>query len=159
MRRIVLHTLLCCAIAMPALAQEARPLSKGESLYLPIYSHMLYGNVDKKGWAPKALLSAMVSVRNTDAKRSLKLVSARYYDTQGTFLREYLVAPVSIVPFGTHELLVDLHDTSGGSGANFLLRWEADAAMNPPLVEAIHANMDGGKAVIFTTRALPVQTQ
>jgi len=153
--------LLCAVILFggSAGAQEARPLTKGQSLFLPIYSHMLYGNIGRSGNTSKVLLSALVSIRNTDGKRPLRLVSARYYETQGKFLREYLPTPVILPPFGTLELFVELHDESGGSGANFIIRWDAEAAINPPLVEALHANMDSGKAVIFTTQAVPVQVE
>lgn len=139
-----------------ALAQEARPLSRGQTLYLPVYSHMLYGNVSSKGQASRVLLSAMVSIRNTDAKRPIRVLSARYYDTGGRFLREYVPAAQTIPPMGTLELFVELNDESGGSGANFVINWEAAQPVNPPLVEALHANMDSGKAVILTTQAVPV---
>ncbi len=147
--------LLSCA----ALAQEPRPVSKGQALYLPVYSHMLYGNIGRSGQPGKVLLSALVSIRNTDAKRPLRVLSARYYETQGRFLREYIAAPASVPPLGTLELFVELHDDAGGSGANFLIRWEADTAINPPLVEALHANLDSGKAVIVTTQAVPVSAE
>lgn len=158
MRKLIAVGLLClCAGGLSA--QEVRALSRGQALYLPIYSHMLYGNIGRSGTASKVLLSALVSIRNTDGKRPLRLLSARYYETQGKFLREYVPTPVVLPPFGTHELFVELHDDSGGSGANFLIRWEAEAAVNPPLVEALHANMDSGKAVILTTEAVPVQVE
>ena len=64
--------------------------------------------------------------------------------------------PVVIPPFGTLELFVELNDASGGSGANFVIKWEADQPINPPLVEALHANMDSGKAVIFMTQSVPI---
>jgi hypothetical protein len=137
-------------------AQEARPLVKAQTLYLPIYSHMLYGNLGKSGKASYVLLSALVSIRNTDPKRALRVNSARYYDTQGKLLGERVTAPAVLPPLGTMELFVELNDASGGSGANFVVKWEADAPINPPLVEALHANMDGGKAVIFTTTSVPV---
>lgn len=156
MKKIFLAAALCLAAGLTA-AQEARPLSKGQALFLPIYSNMLYGNIGRSGSANKVLLSALVSIRNTDPRRPLRLVSARYYETQGKFLREYVAAPVVLPPFGTHELFVELHDDSGGSGANFLIKWESDAAINPPQVEALHANMDSGKAVILTTQAVPIQ--
>lgn len=140
-------------------AQEAKSLVKGQPLFLPIYSHMLYGNISRSGKPNRILLSAMVSIRNTDGKRPLRILSARYYETQGQFLREYLPKPIVLAPFGTHELFVELHDDSGGSGANFLIRWEGETGVSPPVVEALHANLDSGKAVIFTTRALPVQTE
>jgi len=137
-------------------AQEVRPLVKGQTLYLPIYSHMLYGNLGKAGKASYVLLSALVSIRNTDAKRPLRVQSARYFDTHGKLLGERVPTPVQIPPLGTLELFVELNDASGGSGANFIIKWDADQAINPPLVESLHANMDGGKAVIFMTQSVPV---
>lgn len=156
MKKIVLGLALWLAAGLAA-AQEARPLSKGQALFLPIYSHMLYGNIGRSGSANKVLLSALVSIRNTDPRRPLRVASARYYETQGKFLREYVPTPVILPPFGTLELFVELHDDSGGSGANFLIKWDAEAAVNPPLVEALHANMDSGKAVILSTQAVPLQ--
>ncbi|WP_412481075.1 DUF3124 domain-containing protein [Azonexus sp. IMCC34839] len=137
-------------------AQEVRPLVKGQTLYLPIYSHMLYGNLGKAGKASYVLLSALVSIRNTDAKRPLRVLSARYFDTHGKLLGERVPTPVLIPPLGTLELFVELNDASGGSGANFIIKWDAEQTINPPLVESLHANMDGGKAVIFMTQSVPV---
>lgn len=144
------------AVSTVAGAQEARAPSKGQTLYLPVYSHMLYGNLGKKGTASHVLLSTLVSIRNTDPRRPLRVLSARYYDTAGRLLGERLAQPVLIPPLGTHELFVELNDASGGSGANFLIRWDAEQAINPPLVEGLHANMDGGKAVIFLTQSVPL---
>lgn len=137
-------------------AQEARPQVKGQTLYLPIYSHMLYGNLGKSGKASYVLLSALVSIRNTDAKRPLRVLTAKYFDTHGKLIGERVPSPVIIPPLGTHELFVELNDASGGSGANFIIKWEAEQAINPPLVESLHANMDGGKAVIFMTQSVPL---
>lgn len=154
---------LCAALGLaaviaanPVAAQESRPLVKAQTVYLPIYSHMLYGNLGKSGKASYVLLSALVSIRNVDAKRPLRVLSARYFDTQGKLLGERASTPVVVPPLGTLELFVELNDASGGSGANFVVKWDAEAAINPPLVEALHANMDGGKAVIFTTQSVPV---
>ena len=137
-------------------AQEVRAPSAGQTIYLPIYSHMLYGNVGKSGKASQVLLSALVSIRNTDGRRPLRILSARYYDTLGKLLGERVPTPVTIPPYGTLELFVELNDASGGSGANFIIKWDAEAPLNPPLVEALHANMDGGKAVIFMTQSVPI---
>jgi hypothetical protein len=143
-------------LALGTGAQEARPLIKGQTLYLPIYSHMLYGNLGKSGKASYVLLSALVSIRNTDAKRPLRVLSAKYFDTNGKLLAERVPTPTLIPPLGTMELFVELNDASGGSGANFIIKWDAEQALNPPLVESLHANMDGGKAVIFMTQSVPL---
>ncbi len=86
----------------------------------------------------------------------MRILSARYYDTSGKLIGERLPAPVVLPPLGTHELFVELNDASGGSGANFIIKWDADSPINPPLVESLHANMDGGKAVVFMTQSVPV---
>lgn len=158
MWRGIVCGLMCAAwgLSSGALGQEGRGLSKGQTLYLPIYSHMLYGNLGKSGKASYVLLSALVSVRNTDPKRPLRVLSAKYFDTHGKLLGERVPSPVVIPPLGTLELFVELNDASGGSGANFVVRWDAEAAVNPPLVESLHANMDGGKAVIFMTQSVPL---
>jgi len=152
--RWLFYALFCASTA--GFAQEARPLTKGQTLYLPIYSHMLYGNIGKSGNASNAMLSALVSIRNTDGKRPLRILSARYFDTHGKLLAERIATPVTLPPYGTLELFVELNDASGGSGANFIIKWDAEQAINPPLVESLHANMDGGKAVIFMTQSVPV---
>lgn len=139
-----------------AFAQEARPLAKGQTLYLPIYSHMLYGNLGKSGKASNVLLSTLVSIRNTDIKRSIRVLSARYFDTGGKLLGERVPTPTVVPPLGTLELFVELNDASGGSGANFIIKWDAEQPVNPPLVESLHVNMDGGKAVIFMTQSVPL---
>ncbi len=154
--RKFLGGLVLAALALGATAQEARPLIKGQTLYLPIYSHMLYGNLGKSGKASYVLLSALVSVRNTDAKRPLRVLSAKYFDTNGKLLAERVPTPMLIPPLGTLELFVELNDASGGSGANFIIKWDAEQPVNPPLVESLHANMDGGKAVIFMTQSVPL---
>lgn len=154
--RIAVIFLALLTVLGQAMAQEQRPLLKGQSLYLPIYSHMFYGNVGKSGKVSQVLLSALVSIRNTDGKRPLRIVSAKYFDTRGRLLAERVPVPVVLEPYGTLELFVELNDASGGSGANFVIRWDAEGPANPPLVEALHANMDGGKAVIFLTHSVPV---
>ncbi|NTV71193.1 MAG: DUF3124 domain-containing protein [Azonexaceae bacterium] len=139
-----------------AFAQEARPLAKGQTLYLPIYSHMLYGNLGKSGKASNVLLSTLVSIRNTDIKRSIRVQSAKYFDTGGKLLGERVPVATIVPPLGTLELFVELNDASGGSGANFIIKWDAEQPVNPPLVESLHVNMDGGKAVIFMTQSVPL---
>lgn len=151
-----LLALALLALPVGVRADDSRSPLKGQTLYLPIYSHMLYGNLGKSGKASYVLLSALVSIRNTDARRPLRVLSAKYFDTHGKLLGERVPTPVLLPPLGTLELFVELNDASGGSGANFVVKWEADAAINPPLVDALHANMDGGKAVIFMTQSVPV---
>lgn len=157
-RRVAALALLAGSTA--AVAQDAPPLSTGQTLYLPIYSHLYHGDVHPRTGKPsETLVSTHISIRNTDPALPLKLTSARYFNTEGRLLREYLAAPQVIPPLGTHELYVSRSDSSGGSGANFLIGWSADKAINPPLVEALHADIREARTLLFVTTARPIQAR
>ena len=134
-------------------------LTNGQTLYLPVYSHVWHGDVDSKGLAQQTLVSALVSIRNTDPAKNIRVTSAVYYDTNGRKLREYLPKPATIVPMGTHEIFVPRKDSAGGSGANFVIVWQADEPANAPVVEALHLNMPAGRSIAFITTARPITTR
>lgn len=148
--------LLGLLLSLSAAAQEAAP-AKGQLVYLPVYSHIYHGSLDRKGNPGKVMLSAMVSIRNTDPKRAIRVTSARYFNTEGKQLREFVTAPRTVPAFGTLELFVEQHDESGGSGANFAIAWEADAAVNPPVIEAVHAAIEGARSLLFSTAGTPIR--
>lgn len=154
---------LCLIIGLSAgqvLAQESVSLSAGQSLYLPIYSHLYHGDVHPKTGKPsETLVSTHVSIRNTDPKASFRITSARYYNTDGKLLREYLPQAQAVPPLGTYELYVPRSDSSGGSGANFIIEWTAERPINVPLVEALHADIREARTLIFVTTARPIQTR
>ena len=157
MKRILLFSAFLAA-CVAARAQDTRGPSSGQTVYLPIYSSMLFGNLSRGGVPSRVLLSAMVSIRNTDPSRGLRLASVQYHDSTGKLLREYLQEPTTIEPLGTRDYFVELHDDSGGSGANFLVRWESDTPASPPVLEAIHANLDSARGVVFVTQGVAVQS-
>ena len=141
-------------------AQEAPALSAGQTLYLAIYSHLYHGDVHPKTGKPsETLVSTHVSIRNTDPTTPMKVNSARYYNTGGKLLREYQTTPATIPPLGTLELYVPRSDSSGGSGANFLIAWSAEKPINPPIIEALHADIREARTLLFVTTARPIQTR
>ena len=146
--------LFAALAAGSALAQPG--LVTGQTLYLPVYSHVWHGDVDSKGEPQQTLVSALVSIRNTDLNRSIRVNSAVYYDTRGKKLRDYMTKPVTIAPMGTHEIYVPRSDTAGGSGANFVIVWQAEAPANAPVVEALHLNLPAGRSIAFITSARPI---
>ena len=141
-----------------AFGQSATPLTNGQVLYLPIYSHIWHGEADRKLQPIKTLVSVSVSIRNTDPRKPIVLTSAQYFDTDGKRLREYVSAPKTIGPMGTYELFVPRSDDTGGSGANFVISWKSDVKMNAPIVEALHVNLPVGRAIVFTTTARQIFT-
>lgn len=154
--KLIAATLI--AFAATAEAQESIALSTGQSLYLAIYSHLYHGDVHPKTGKPsETLVSTHVSIRNTDTATPMKVTAARYYNTEGKLLREFLPRPQSIPPLGTYELYVPRSDSSGGSGANFIIDWSAEKAINTPIVEALHADIREARTLLFVTTARPIQ--
>lgn len=128
----------------PSLA--AGPLSQGQTIYVPIYSHVQVG--------PKALpidMGATLSIRNTDQAHPITVVSAEYYSSDGRLLRNYLKKPVVLKPLATTSTQVDVYDKTGGSGANFIVKWESAKPVNPPVVQAVHISWKGQLGISFLT--------
>lgn len=153
------YTLLLGLLATTAGAADEPALVTGQTLYLPVYSHVYHGDPGKDGKPAQTLVSTHVSIRNTDPQVPIRIVSARYYDTFGKLVRSYLGAPVTLPPLGTHEIFVPRTDTAGGSGANFLISWSAEAAANPPIVEALHADIREARTLMFITTGQPLKAR
>jgi hypothetical protein len=155
--KLILMILLMALSSGAAISQSPAGRSLGQSLYLPIYSHIWHGDVVASGERTKTLMSVSVSIRNTDLVKSIRILSAQYYDTDGKKLKEYVASPKTIGPMGTHELFIPRSDDTGGSGANFVITWKSDTPASPPIVEGIHANLPAGRSIAFTSsaRALP----
>lgn len=133
---------------------DEQPLSSGQQLYLPIYSHIWYGDRRADNGEPmKSMMSALVSIRNTSLKSPIRLVSARYYSTEGRLLKEFITTPRIVAPMETFELFIEKKESEGGSGANFVIQWDAAAPTNPPMVEAVHIDNHASRPLSFTTNA------
>lgn len=156
--RPMLFSLLCLFLVQaPVCAQGLLDRSTGQMLYLPVYSHIWHGDVDAAGAPRKTLLSVLVSIRNVSLKTPIRLTSSRYYDTHGKLIKDYVPAPKIIGPMGTYEIYIPRSDDTGGSGANFVVVWQSDKAVDAPVVEAVHANLPAGRAIAFTTSARPMR--
>jgi len=158
LQRFRLPVLALLFVAAASANADEPALSKGQTLYLPIYSHVWHGDVKRGGYPLKDLVSALVSIRNTDLKNPIRVTSARYFDTGGKQLHEYLDAPKTIPPMGTYELYVERKESAGGSGANFVISWEAATPTNLPAIEALHADIQGHRTLTFITTARAIRT-
>ena len=135
-------------------------LSRGQTLYLPVYSHIWHGDLVVDGRYPlKNQLSALISIRNTSFKTPIKITSARYYNTEGKLLKDYVSEARTIAPMATLEFFVEKKESAGGSGANFIIQWESSRPSNLPVVEALHADIKGHQTLTFVTVARPVNPE
>lgn len=137
-------------LAAPARAQ-APETAQGQTVYVPVYSHILHGNRDAKGKPQSLPLSSMLSIRNTDPGNPMVVRSVRYYDTEGRLLRELVTAPVTLGPMGSTDLFVENKDDTGGTGANFLVVWTAARPIATPIIETVNAYFFGPHSMAFTS--------
>ncbi len=149
-RQLLIMTTL--AGASVALAEGIEPPSKGQTVYVPIYSEIRHGNTSSSGKPDTTLMSVLVSVRNTDPTNSIRIVSAPYYNTDGVLIRNSVTSPKVVAPFGTFELFIELRENLGGSGANYAIRWEAATPVSPPTIEALHSRFQAGYSIAFISR-------
>jgi len=153
---IVAAGLIGLSVSLAASAAEAPPLSKGQTVYVPVYSQVQHGNQDRSGKPDEWLLSAMLSIRNTDPKSSIALRSVRYFDSKGKLLRDYPVT-ATLAPLESREVFIENRDTEGGVGANFLVVWDAASPVNAPIIETVHSNFYGNHSVVFTSPGQPLR--
>lgn len=152
------HRLLYCLLLLLLLscsASAAEVLSKwlNQTVYVPIYSHIY---ADDRYRDMPFLLTATLSIRNTDPEKSFALKSVRYYDSKGTLLKEYLDKPTAIEPLNSTRFIVPESESQGGSGAKFLVEWEAKSAVTEPIIESIMigTKMQQGISFISTGRVI-----
>ena len=134
-------------------AEERNGLSKGQAIYVPAYSHIYYGSSERP-----FLLTVTLSIRNIDLKHQIKINKADYYETQGKLLKKHLDKPVILNPLESIRYVIPEKDKSGGSGANFIVKWKSDEYVNAPIVESIMIGTQSQQGISFTSRGRAVIT-
>ncbi len=123
---------------------------EGHNVYVSAYSHIYHE--DSKNF----YLTNTLSIRNTDVHESIYIDSVTYHDTNGKLVREYVPQPLRIPPLGTLEYIVGARDTSGGSGANFLVHWQSTVKVSTPLIECVMISTASQQGLSFRTVGVPI---
>ena len=128
-------------------ADSTIALSKGQSVYVPIYSHIYYGDRETP-----FELTATLSIRNTDMKKEITLISVDYFNSDGRFLRKFVGPPIKLKNLASIRYIIKSTDNTGGSGANFIVRWESVEPVNHPLIESIMIGTRSQQGISFISR-------
>ncbi|QDT28648.1 hypothetical protein Enr10x_39920 [Gimesia panareensis] len=129
---------------------DSQKLTRSGSIYAPCYSHIYY-----HGGSP-LLLETTLSIRNINQDQPVYLTAINYVDTDGESIKIYLDQTIKLAPFQTIEFLVEEKDSTGGSGANFLVNWMAGEEVEPPLVETVMVGASGSRAIAFSRSGVPI---
>lgn len=128
-------------------AKESMELSKGQTIYVPAYSHIYSGDRERP-----FLLTVTVSIRNIDPKHFIKVTVVDYYETQGRLLKKFLDTAITLKPLESVRYVIPEKDKAGGSGANFIVEWKSEKLVNPPIVETVMIGTQSQQGVSFTSR-------
>jgi len=122
-----------------------------QAAYVPVYSHIYYD-----GGRPY-LLETTLSIRNVDPKQPVYVSAVEYYDTHGKLSKKQVDRLIKLNPLQTIEFLVERHDVTGGSGANFIVEWHAATKdTHAPLIEAVMVGRSGTNAISFVRKSEPL---
>lgn len=136
----------------PCHADQDAGLSRGQTVYLPIHSHVYTGDRQLPFY-----LTATLNIRNTDLERPISVLSVDYYDSNGKLLGHYLEETKTVGPLATIEFIVKESDRGGGGGAKFIVKWESKAPVNPPIIEGVMIGARSKQGISFVTYGRPVK--
>jgi len=127
-------------------AAEEISLSRGQTVYVPVYSHIYIGDNERP-----FNLTSTVSIRNTDPESPITITEVNYYGSDGKLLKKYIDEPVTLKGFAATRYVVRESDTAGGSGANFMVKWKSDKEANIPVIESINVSARSQQGISFTS--------
>lgn len=127
-------------------ATAGRARSQGQVVYVPCNSQIRLAD------GRKFSLAINLSIRNTSQTETIQVTAVEYYDTDGVLKKNYASEVLQIKPLATAEFFVGESDSSGGSGANFLVTWKADKPLTQPIVEAVMIGTGGSQGISFVSQ-------
>jgi hypothetical protein len=148
--RIRTWTYLVLLLAITVVGVQPTPAERtqlvvGQTIYVPVYSHVYFR--DKSRY----LLAVTLSIRNTDLNHAIMIHSVQYYDTAGQLVQAYLSEPLRLAPLASTDFVVAQRDQVGGSGANFIVEWQAKQPVNAPILEAVMVGTMGTQGISFVS--------
>lgn len=125
-----------------------------DTTYVAIYSDIYSETKDTR-----FNLTATLSLRNTSLKHSIYITSIEYYDSSGEKNKEFLLKPIILKPMQSIEYVIEETDTSGGTGANFVIKWSATNKSVEPIFEGIMISTNGQQGISFTTKGISISNK
>jgi len=138
--------------ATRAFSDDGVQLSAGQTVYVAVYSHIYSGNREQPLY-----LAATLSMRNTSFEHPISILRVDYYDSAGKLLKKYLKEPLELGPMGSVRYIIREADIKGGSGANFIVKWESKQKLTPPLIESVMIGTKSQQGISFTSRGQVVE--
>jgi len=118
----------------------------GEYVYVPVYSSVYFKDSTKL-----FNLTATLNIRNTDRNADLYLQEINYYNSKGSLVKKFLTRILKVKPLETFDIVIAEDDTSGGTGASFIIKWVSKDKIQDPIIEAVMISTRQGVGLSFIT--------
>jgi hypothetical protein len=127
---------------------EAAQQAEGQRgvIYVPAHSSVYWG-FDRV----ESEMAITLYIRNLNQKQGIVVHSARYFNSDGKLVRNYVEQPGVLGPMATADYVIQRLDTTGGTGASFLVEWSGAADGEAPMVEAVMIGQHGNLGISFTS--------
>ncbi|XPV76826.1 MAG: DUF3124 domain-containing protein [Desulfovibrio sp.] len=129
-------------------------MSKGETLYVPAYSSIYHGIKTRQ-----LNLTSTLFVHNINKFSPITIEVVEYYNENGQLVSTLVETPTTLAPLATKKFIIPERDTSGGTGANFLVQWASKKDVNPPAVECLMVGSGGNLGVSFVIKGTPIDPE
>ena len=120
-----------------------------QTIYVPAYAHIYMG-----AQVRPFDLAITLSIRNTSAEQAVTVTRADFHSTDGTLLKSFVTKPVTLGPLATAEYVVSESESQGGSGANFIVKWQSEKDVTEPVVESVMIGTRSQQGISFTSRGV-----
>ena len=152
--RILFIAMILCFYSGISKAECKPSLSRGQTLYVPVYSHIYSGDKEQQ-----LNLAATLSIRNIDPNHPITITKIDYYDSSGKLLKKYVEKPVPLNPIASTRYVVKESDKAGGSGANFIVQWKSKRNVSPPIIESVMIGAQRQQGISFTSRGRVIEDE
>ena len=123
-----------------------------DTVYVPVYS-----DIYSEHRLSSTLLTATLSIRSTSLRDTTFINTIAYYNTQGELVRNYIDRTLILGPMQSIDYVIDRDDTSGGTGANFVVTWGA-RINTKPLFQAVMIGTSGQHGLSFVTDGVSISS-
>jgi hypothetical protein len=127
-------------------------LIKGQTLYVPCYTSFIGGGGHSFEAKPT------IFIHNTDQNNPINIVRMDFYDTNGKLVEKYLQQPRKLNANSASRINVkELLKGEEGSGAHFIIQWQAENKVVEPLVQTWFVGAVGTRGYAYTSPARIIQ--
>ena len=152
--KVLLGTIMAGSLLGGSAAGEVR-LIKGQTLYVPCYTSLMSGS---QAGSHAFEAKPTIFINNTDQNNPINIVRLDFYDTNGKLVEKYLQQPRKVNANAATRINVkELLKGEEGSGAHFIIQWQADQKVVEPLVQTWFVGAVGTRGYSYTSPARIIQ--